>query len=270
MPYAFAHPAAVLVLPRVLGGHAVPSALAIGSVIPDAWYFLPFLGRDDSHSLAGLLLFCLPAGWFVYAAFHLILKRPLLALLTPALGARLARWTRPGLPAAHWRAVAVSLTAGALTHYAWDAFTHPGMVVAALHLDQVVGRVGPYPLHVHQVLQHASTLLGGAFLAGWLACKLRAVTPASADPALPAGARRAIGASLAAVAIGAFCAVLLSVSGSELHPSGTRSLFRAAAVTAVSALGLALLAYCVLWRLISSRGAASRRASRAPASTSAS
>ena len=264
MPYAFAHPAAVLALPRVLGGHAVPSALAIGSVIPDAWYFLPFLGRDDSHGLAGLLLFCLPAGWFAYAAFHLILKQPMLALVPPALGARLGRWTRPGLPAAHWRAVLVSLSAGALTHYAWDAFTHPGIVVTALHLDHVV-RVGPYALKAHQVLQHASTLFGGAFMAGWLACKLRTATPAYAVHALPAGARRAINASIAAVSIGAFCGVLLSVGGAELHPSGTRSLFRAAAVTGVSALGFALLAYCVLWRLICARGAASRRASRAPA-----
>jgi hypothetical protein len=269
MPYAFAHPVAVLALPRVLGGHAVPSALAIGSVIPDAWYFLPFLYRDDSHSLAGLLLFCVPAGWFVYAAFHLILKQPLLALLPPALGARLGRWTGPGLPAAHWRAVVVSLAAGALTHYAWDAFTHPGVVVAALHLDQVV-RLGPYPLQAHQVLQHASTLFGGAFLAAWLALKLRGTTPAQDHNAMPAGARRAIGASLAAVSIGAFCSVLLSVWGAELHPSGLRSLFRAAALTAASALGFALLAYCLAWRLISSRGAASRRASRAPASTSAS
>jgi hypothetical protein len=269
MPYAFAHPAAVLALPRVLGGHAVPSALAIGSVIPDAWYFLPFLGRDDSHSLAGLLLFCLPAGWFVYAAFHLIFKQPLLALLPPALGVRLGRWTRSGLPAAHWRAVLVSLSAGALTHYAWDAFTHPGIVVAALQLDQVV-RVGPYVLKAHQVLQHASTLFGGALLAAWLACKLRAATPAS-EVYLPSfKARWAIGAALAAVSISAFCSVLLSVSGADLHPSGTRSLFRAAAVTAVSVLGFAFLAYCVLWRLICARGATSRRASRAPAATSAS
>ncbi len=269
MPYAFAHPAAVLGLPRVLGRHAAPSALAIGSVIPDAWYFLPFLGRDDSHSLGGLLLFCLPAGWFVYAAFHLILKQPLLALLPPALGARLGRWTRSGLPAAHWGAVMVSLSAGALTHYAWDAFTHPGIVVAALHLDQVV-RVGPYALKAHQVLQHASTLFGGALVAAWLACKLRAATPAPELQLLSSKARWAIGAGLAAVSIGAFGGVLLSVSGAELHPSGTRSLFRAAAVTAVSALGFAFLAYCLLWRLICARGAASRPAPRAPASTSAS
>jgi Domain of unknown function (DUF4184) len=62
VPYPFAHPAAVLLLARPMGRFAVPSALVIGSVIPDLWYFLPFVGREASHSPAGLFWFCLPAG----------------------------------------------------------------------------------------------------------------------------------------------------------------------------------------------------------------
>lgn len=270
MPYAFAHPAAVVALPRLLGRLAVPSALVIGSVVPDAWYFAPSLAREDSHSLAGMLLFCLPAGLFAYAAFHLILKQPLLALLPLALGARLQRWACPAFPAAPWRAVLVSLGAGTLTHYAWDAFTHPGIVVAALHLDQVL-QLGQYRLKAHQVLQHSSTLLGTAFLAWWLYAKLRCTPPSHvARESMARAPRRAIHAVLVLVPLGAFCAVLLAVSpAADLHFSGSRSLLRAAGITAVSALGLAFLAYCVWWRVIFLRGAASRRASRAPVSTSA-
>ena len=77
MPYPFAHPAAVLPLARPMGRFAVPSALAIGSVVPDLWYFVPFADRADSHSLAALFWFCLPAGLAAYALFHLLLKQPL-------------------------------------------------------------------------------------------------------------------------------------------------------------------------------------------------
>ena len=80
MPYPFAHPAAILPLAGPMGRFAAPSALAIGSVAPDLWYLVPGLARDDSHSLAGLFWFCLPAGALAYLAFHLLLKQPLLAL----------------------------------------------------------------------------------------------------------------------------------------------------------------------------------------------
>jgi len=46
-------------------------------VVPDLWYFVPFADRADSHSLAALFWFCLPAGLAAYALFHLLLKQPL-------------------------------------------------------------------------------------------------------------------------------------------------------------------------------------------------
>lgn len=209
----------------------MPSALVIGSVIPDAWYFVPFLARTDSHSLAGLLLFCLPAGLFTYAAFHLIFKQPLLALLPATLAARLGAWTSPSLPAAPWRAVVVSLLAGALTHLAWDGFTHGG-----------------FP--AHRLLQHASTLFGTAFLLWWIRQKLQAApNDAPAVPVAPAPARTAILLLLLALSVAVFGGVVLAVSPSLSLGIGTlRSALRAAGVTALSTLGLAMLAYCLLWR----------------------
>ena len=119
MPYPFAHPAAVLPLARPLGRFAVPSALAVGSIAPDLWYFVPLVGRPDSHSIGGLAWFCLPA-----------------------------------VP---WRAVIVSLLAGTLTHFAWDALTHS--------YDDALQR--------HNWLQHASTALGTLVLGWWSWRKLR-------------------------------------------------------------------------------------------------
>lgn len=249
MPYVFAHPAAVIPLSPLLGRLAVPSALVIGSVIPDAWYLVPLLSRADSHSMAGLLWFCLPAGLFAYTAFHLIFKQPLLALAPQALAERLRAWACPGLPAVPWRAVVASLAAGGITHFAWDAVTH---LDAFPFLDAPLFSFGRYPVRAHQLLQHASTLLGAAFLAWWVSRKLRAA-PAASDVAvchLPGFVRAAILSALLAAAAAAFWIAVAAVSPSSLTFAieAARLALRPAGVTALSTLGLSILAYCVLWR----------------------
>jgi uncharacterized protein DUF4184 len=228
VPYAFAHPAAVVPLSRVLGRFAVPSALAIGSMIPDSWYLLYFVHREDSHSLGGMLWYCLPAGLFAYAAFHLIFKQPLLALLPRALAGKLGTFTSLGLPPVRWRAVLLSLLAGASTHLAWDALTHG------------------YEVGGHQILQHASTLFGTAFVAWWLWKKLRATPAVSATRVMPGPARAAIVAALVLVSAVAFLSAALTMPSPDLD--ALRDLLHAGSVIAVSAFGLMLVAYCVLWR----------------------
>jgi hypothetical protein len=251
VPYVFAHPAAVIPLPRLLGKFAVPSALVIGSAIPDAWYFLPFLARSDSHSLAGLFLFCLPAALFAYAAFHLIFKQPLLALLPQALAGRLSALTCPQLPPVPWRAVLISIAAGVLTHFAWDALTHPGEVVDALPLLASTLAFGRYEFPVHQLLQHGSTLLGTAFLIWWTSQKVRRPSRRSATTmqVMRASTRTAIAIFLVAASAAAFLAVLFTVLPSPtsgMH--GMRLVLRAAGITALSTLGLTFVAYCVIYQ----------------------
>ncbi len=228
MPYTLAHHAAVIPLSRVLGRFAVPSALAIGSVIPDAWYLLSFLNREDSHSLAGIVSFCLPAGLFAYAAFHLIFKQPLLALLPQDLAGKLAAFTCPGLPPVRWAAVLLSLLAGASTHLVWDALTHG------------------YEIGGYNILQHASTLFGTVFVAWWLWKKLRATPVLTATRVMPGPARAAIVTALVLVSAVAFLSEVLTMPVSDIE--ALRDLLRAASVTAVSAFGLMLVAYSVLWR----------------------
>jgi uncharacterized protein DUF4184 len=223
MPYAFAHPAAVIPLARMLGSRAVPSALAIGSMIPDAWYFVPSLARADTHDALGWLWFCLPAGLLAYLGFHLIFKQPMLALAPKSLAGRLAPWTSPGLPHARWSAVLLSLAAGIATHIVWDAFTHGGPVA--------------------RLLQHASTLAGTAFLAAWLWRKLCSTVPQTDVRELHPRVRTVVLVAMAIVPAIAFVSVL-----SAFDAGAWRTALRAAGVTAFSALGLVALSFCLTWQ----------------------
>jgi hypothetical protein len=170
MPFTLAHPAAVVPLARLLGKHAVLSALVIGSMTPDFAYLVPGLTRGPSHSLGGLFWFCLPMGLALYLVFHLVLKRPLAATLPRRLREAVAPVVArtPGLPPARGLTVVLCLLLGALTHITWDLFTHPGPIVRAFPLlAENLATVGWYRVYGYKVLQHSSTLLGLALLARW-------------------------------------------------------------------------------------------------------
>ena len=222
---------------KLLGARAVPSALAIGAMIPDAWYFVPLLEREQTHELPGAPLLCALAGLLAYAAFHLIFKQPLIALAPRGLAARLAAWTPPGLPRAPWPWVVVSLLAGVATHLVWDALTHAGSFPI---LDTPVGR----GIYLHQVLQHGSTLLGTAFLGTWIWRKLRATPPGAAFFAIDERLRHAVVAAMIGLPAAAFC-----IAWQVLEAEPVRLALRAAGVTAVSVFGLLALFYSVGWKL---------------------
>ncbi len=172
MPLTIAHPAAVVPIKRALGGWCALSALVIGSMVPDFAYFLPVgVSRTVSHSSGALIWFCLPVGCATYVIFHLLLKEPLLSLV-PALAHRLSI-TRPELrrlPDTSWVVVASSVLLGAVSHLAWDSFTHDGApgVQAVPLLELELFSVGGYQVFVYKILQHGSTLLGLGCLAWWL------------------------------------------------------------------------------------------------------
>ena len=218
MPYPFAHPAAVLPLPRIMGRFAAPSALAIGSIAPDLWYFAPLVHREDSHSIGGLFWFCLPAGLTAYLFFHLVLKQPLIALLSPRLGS----FSHPGVPPAPWYAVVVSLLAGSLTHLAWDALTH---------------------LDGHRWLQHASTIAGTAILAWWSWRKLRGAPAAAQAPRLSHFWRTCVIAGLVGAA--SIAALWSADTALSFDRAALRHLLRSAGIGALQGLGVALLIYCL-------------------------
>ena len=219
MPYPFAHPAAVLPLLRF----GVPSALVIGSLAPDLWYLVPLVQRADSHALAGLLWFCLPAGVALYLLFHLLLKEPLIALLS----ARLSTFACRGLPARSWGAVVLSLVVGIVTHFVWDEVTHSD---------------APRP-GVNWV-QHLNTLAGAAILAWWVWRKLRSV-PAQ-PPRLSRWARA--GAFAAFAAVGALWALGSADFSPAFDLAAVRQLLRNAGISALQGISLAVLVYCFVFR----------------------
>jgi hypothetical protein len=226
VPYPFAHPAAVLPLARLMGPLAVPSALAIGSTLPDLWYFVPLASRDESHSIPALLWFCLPLGAAAYLLFHLLLKQPLIALISPRLGA----FACAGLPRVPWYAVAASLVAGALTHIGWDWLVH-----------------FPHP----PWLQHASTALGTAVLAAWVWLKMRKARVPAGTLRLSPGARICI--VLAAVGVMAAVAACTADVSPALDRGTLRHLLRTAGLAGLEALAAALFCYCAIWQLRAAR-----------------
>ena len=253
MPFTFAHPAAAVPLLLPLARFGVLSALVIGSLVPDFCYFLPFpIRRSQSHSIPGLFWFCLPAGLIAYWLFHHLLARPVVDLLPASWRSRL----RPILDAhvqPAWSAVVVSLFVGAVTHIAWDAFTHAGAplvrVSRALRFHLVT--ISGYPLSVHTVLQHLSTALGLALIAYWIwRWYRRAADRRDPSPDLLTSITRAL-AILAVIAV----AATLWTESKALRPMSEPTLrqfqflLRRAVPLGISAFSAALLLYAGAWQL---------------------
>lgn len=245
MPFTLAHPAAALPLIRLLGDRVPAAALVIGSMAPDIAYLLPGgLARLDGHRLPGLFAVSLPLGLALYVLFQSLLKPALIDLLPP-----LARRLRDSpSPASRWPAAPLGLLLGALTHVAWDAFTHGDgagvLLIPALGRDLFA--VGGYPVAAYKLLQHGGSLAGCALLA-WRIRRWLARTPV-VRPAPPRSWRLlAWGLLGGAPALAALRTGWPALSESSL--AAARPLIGRAAVAGLAALAWGLLAYAICWRL---------------------
>lgn len=168
MPLTFpSHAAAALPLHWAAPERLWLVPLIVGTCTPDVAYALRWSG-GFSHTLAGVALFCVPAGAVIYVVLEALIL-PALAASIPPLGrldlAALVR-TR-GLPshAGAWCWAVVSIALGALTHLAWDAFTHrEAWPARVLYPDAYVALAG-FRLHLANLLQYASTVAGAAAVA---------------------------------------------------------------------------------------------------------
>lgn len=167
MPFTVSHAAAVLPLQR-FGRHRLPlTALMVGSMSPDFGYPFSYeASRALTHSIPGLVIFCLPAGLLVWLIYVTFLEKTTITLLSDRWHTRFAHTDAltPGLIAR----AALAIVLGAATHLLWDSFTHRGTIVT----DAFPVLVGPTPgfpwLPLYHVLHFASTLVGLMILAIWL------------------------------------------------------------------------------------------------------
>lgn len=164
MPFTLAHPAAALPIRRWLGERVVPSALVIGTMVPDLPYFI-LLGwpHERTHTLLSLLWWSLPAGWGFFLLYRKLLRAPLAYLIPEPLRARMSPTPAPSPPGA----VTLSLLLGALSHLLWDALTHESpMFFGTASRNMIFG-----------LLQHGSSVLGIGVLLWWMRRLVRRESP---------------------------------------------------------------------------------------------
>lgn len=242
MPFTLCHPAALAVLPRHIRRGLPLAALAIGSMTPDFEYLLRLKPLSVwSHTLPGLVLFCLPVGLMTWIAWERIARDPTRDLL--ALRKDRSAWPLSGRTVA---LASLAVLIGAGSHLAWDSFTHSGRLGAMLipQLEDEVWRIGSYSLRWFSVLQHSSTLAGAAVLAGWFARERR-----RHGVALSTG-RAAVLAGILAVgmAVGAANTLGPQVVGDARHP-GRQALLARFVVGVMVGVGGALVVYGALRRV---------------------
>jgi hypothetical protein len=251
MPFTISHAAAVLPFARRLNRWRALSAVVIGSMVPDFVLLAPWnVQRVDSHSIHGLWTFCLPVGLLCYWLFEYIVKPATWEVLPDAVHERSRALATPdpiGSPR-QWLVAVLGVLAGAVTHLAWDGFTHEGARGVRLFpvLDDSVDVAG-HSLYAYHLAQHVSSVLGLALVLYLIGAAMRA------SPAVPPLSRaldrrmrhRWMGAYVAAALVFA----TLSVELTWTNKSWGRSwayLFEATAVGGLRGLLYSLLAVSAL------------------------
>jgi hypothetical protein len=168
VPFTISHAAAVLPLQRITRSRIPLAALMIGSMAPDFAYFLPMsISRMSSHGFDGLFLFCLPVGLAVWVLFVSLLERPTIELLPSPWRERIPRSAR--ITPRSLAIAGLGILIGAVTHIAWDAFTHGGTPVGDIFpvLNSKLFEVRGHTIHVFGVMQLLSSVAGLLALAYW-------------------------------------------------------------------------------------------------------
>jgi hypothetical protein len=181
MPFTLSHAAASLPFRRF---KPIWPALVIGTFAPDLQYFIFLSDKDRSgHHFPDVLLFTLPLALLVLWLFEWVVKGPAVELLPSGWQRRLQNKTAP-LSFWRWRQfgrIVFWVALGALTHLAWDQFTHPYTRTAAYWPLLKTHFTLPFwhPTPLAGLLQDASTVLGALALCVWCAAWYSRTPPAS-------------------------------------------------------------------------------------------
>jgi len=248
MPVTPAH--AALALPLSRAAPALPLApLVIGTLAPDFEYLLRLspTGRF-AHSLVGLVVFCVPLSLLAWGMWCANVRPAFVRLLPPGMAAMMSDRARgaPRSVAALAGLGALAALLGALSHVAWDSFTHAsGWAVAYLPVLRGEASLG-WPLGVrwYKILQHASSVVGMAVIVAWGASWVASV-PRRNRVFAPGQAARSLGAALVVLGISAGTGTLNALRASS---DKFATVLGFAAVGAMAGLVLATLVYGVLAR----------------------
>ncbi|MEY9894942.1 hypothetical protein ABIA31_008630 [Catenulispora sp. MAP5-51] len=194
MPFTLAHPAAVLPLMHrgQARGGLIGSALVFGAMAPDVPYFAgAFALGDLAHTWAAVPTLDVAITVALAAAWHLLLRAPLVRLLPARWAAAAEELTAPRerrmrLSLVPW--FVLSAVIGAVTHVAWDGFTHPGRFGVRLFPVLQNARIFGEPPYV--LLQYGCSVLGVAALGYWTVQEMRRAARSGTNTAPPAGNRR--------------------------------------------------------------------------------
>jgi hypothetical protein len=175
MPFTLSHPAAAAPFWPLVRRNWLPlSALAIGTLSPDFEYLWRL--RTEwrvSHTPLGIFDFCLPVGLAALALWVYVLRTPTRRLL--ALPSRTL-----DTPPRWWLFSAAAIVLGAATHIVWDGVTHGfDWAVRLVPVLQHTVRLGSFAIPVFTLLQHASTVIGGLIVLGWLVHEIRGGEPSA-------------------------------------------------------------------------------------------
>jgi hypothetical protein len=166
MPFTVSHAAAVLPLSR-FSKHKLPlTALMVGSMAPDFGYFFSHeASRPLTHSFAGLFIFALPVGLFVWLFYVAFLEKTTITLLSDRWHTRFAH-TDAITPSLIARA-SIAILLGAVTHLIWDAFTHRATFVTNAFPALLGATPGFAWLPIYHLLHALSSVAGLVILALW-------------------------------------------------------------------------------------------------------
>jgi Domain of unknown function (DUF4184) len=161
MPFTFSHPAAVLPVHSRFKNWIPLSSLVVGSLVPDAAYYLPLPEhfKQNSHTLLGTFSSSLPAGILVWLIFYWLAAPAVFLLPAPHREALRSRLKPRLVSIPQALGVASGILIGAWSHVLWDSFTHErGWIVKHTPLLQrpLFGTMMPG----YKALQYLSSIFG--------------------------------------------------------------------------------------------------------------
>jgi hypothetical protein len=247
MPFTLSHAAAVLPFSRFLRARPLLSATVIGSMVPDFGIFMPWHPpRAETHGLLPIVTFIIPVGLVSLWVFQYGVKQPAIAVLPDRLYRIACRYLQPASiwDLGCWLVAVAGIVFGALTHLAWDAFTHEGargmrMIPA---LDELVLVAGGHHVGGQRLLQDVSSLIGFAIIAWWLLRVARAAPDRDTVPRQLGRAERSLWlAAYGAVAALVTIVTVVLMREAETVRYGLGTATNDAAVAGLRGLGASLL-----------------------------